>query len=369
MKKQPRPQGYWTFERCKERCKDFNRLQRIVEQEPGIIHAFHRHPEWKEECLSHIHIASPHPKPTLDEAAKIAKLYERKVDFQKSKEHGHVYRWAYSNGYLDQICTHMQPTRNLHSRCIYVATFPDGYAYVGLTDNHERRWKCHLQDKKSPVRRHSVSTGSLPMFNIIHDYVVWQEAKKKEGEYITKYSSDGWKLLNTKMKGGELGCPGNGYSKEEVFMEAKKYSTPIDFLRNAAGYYIHGYRSDYWDEVLDLFDKHAVRTKWTQSEIDASVNQCKSFAEWRSRFKRIYEYCYKHPELLKKVKEVLPARNIHRWSDDEILEAALQCKTRSEFQARFPNQFFAAYHRPQGLDFFCQHMLPKYEGLRHPKTK
>ena len=352
--KQKRPRGYWTFERCKKRCKDFNRLQRIVEQEPGIIHAFRRHPEWRKACLSHIHIASPHPKPTLDEATQIAKLYDRKVDFQKSKEHGYVYRWAYFNGCLEQICSHMKPTRNL--------------VYVGLTDDHERRWKSHLKDPKSPVFKHSTMSGLLPKFDIINDYEPWQDAKQHETKYIKKFASEGWIILNAKMQGGQLGCPDNGYTKEEVIAEAIKYRSPIEFLRSAAGYYIHGYRSDYWNEVLALFDNHAVRTNWTQQDIDESVKQCKSFAEWCHKFKRIYEYCYRHPEKLEKVKLILPSRSIHRWTDDEIFAASLQCESRSEFQSRFPKQFFAAWHRPQGLDYFCKHMKPKYDSLRHPKN-
>lgn len=167
------------------------------------------------------------------------------------------------------------------------------------------------------------------------------------------------------MKGGQLGCPDNGYTKDEVMAEAIKYKTPIEFLRAAAGYYIHGYRSDYWDEVLELFDNHAIRTNWTQQEIDNSVNKCETLAEWRRRFKRIYEYCYRHPILLEKVKQKLPSRCLHRWTDEEIFCASQQCESQSEFQSRFPKQFYAAWHRPQGLDYFCKHMKPKYESLRH----
>ena len=77
----------------------------------------------------------------------------------------------------------MQHKGNLKKRCVYVATFDDGYAYVGLTWNTADRWQRHMNkraEKPSPIYLHSVASNLQPNFVQLTDYVPEVEAKIEE---------------------------------------------------------------------------------------------------------------------------------------------------------------------------------------------
>lgn len=67
------------------------------------------------------------------------------------KKYPTAYSSSLKNGWIDEICSHMEVLGNLFQRCIYAFEFPDDYVYVGLTDNFGRREKQHLSSPISPV--------------------------------------------------------------------------------------------------------------------------------------------------------------------------------------------------------------------------
>ena len=124
------------------------------------------------------------------------------------KGNGYAYSRAWKEGWLDDICSHMEVEDKWNKRLVYVYTFPDGYAYVGLTDDVKRRKNEHLHKythkKISPVLRHSRETGLNYEYKELTDWIDAATAAKVEDDFIRKYKSDGWKMLN-RMRGGGLG--------------------------------------------------------------------------------------------------------------------------------------------------------------------
>lgn len=143
---------------------------------------------------------------TFDEVSNIASQYETKKEF-KEKDYT-IYAYARHHKWLKDVCKHMKKIGNWYYRKIYAFEFSDGYAYVGLTYDLKDRKRHHLYDKSSPVGRHIKKTGAAYEYKELTGWISIDIVGDKEDEYINKYRSDGWKMLNRRA-GGSLGYPKN----------------------------------------------------------------------------------------------------------------------------------------------------------------
>lgn len=151
------------------------------------------------------HLQFGHSRKRSDEElAEIASRYDNIKEFLE-KEHS-IYMTIQSRGLLDKLCGHMKRTANLSKRKIYVFTFSDGYAYVGLTRDIKRRYSEHTTGNKkdTPVFKHIRKTGATFEFTVLTDWLNIDVVGEIEDDYIRKYKSKGWKMLN-RARGGGLG--------------------------------------------------------------------------------------------------------------------------------------------------------------------
>jgi len=413
-KKNRKKPGYWTKERCIEESKKYSTSYELRKADRGCHHAILDH-GWQDECFAHMkykkHRTSCFTKDdlrdiaskyntfaelrkadnsawdamvrnnwveqlcahmpleedttplTFENCAEAAKRYTCKSDFRNSLADGRFYNYAYRHGFLNNICGHMQTRHSRKTRCIYAAEFYDHCVYVGLTFNHEYRWTDHLREHNSAVFQHIQETGLQPEFKIVHDYVKALEAQKLEGEYIDRYRSEGWTILNV-AKAGSLGTS-RSYPKNDVLEHARRYSSLDEFRLNDGGYYQSGYRSDYWNEVCAIFGKKAYH-HYSEEEIMEAALQCSTRMEFQNKFKQYYQAAQRVHQVDKYCSHMKEQR--HNWTDEELWEAALQCKTRYEFQQRFTKQYDSVRHSKR-LDIFCAHMRTKNPKKHSFKTK
>lgn len=97
---------------------------------------------------------------------------------------------------------HMEALGNRKQRMIYAYEFPDHSVYVGLTFDYKTRDENHKIHEHSAVRKHVKKTGLIPVHKPLTDYLPVKAAQKLEGEYVEKYRSEGWKILNVAKTGG-----------------------------------------------------------------------------------------------------------------------------------------------------------------------
>lgn len=116
-----------------------------------------------------------------------------------------------SHNLQKQAYAHMEVLGNRKYRMIYAYEFPDYSVYIGLTFDYKKRGKDHTTDHNSAVYRHIKETGLTPARKFLTDYLPVKEAQKLEGEYVEKYRSEGWKILNIAKTGGA----GAVYNKAE----------------------------------------------------------------------------------------------------------------------------------------------------------
>ncbi|MBQ0056643.1 MAG: GIY-YIG nuclease family protein [Bacteroidales bacterium] len=326
------PHYFDTFEHCFEVAQKYTTLEELRINDKGCHQAlYYKHPEWREKCFAHFDIRTElsdielrdivekytnytefkkkEPRAfsaikyrgliddlcghmnrkvnvpydasfTFEECAKRAKKYNRRTEF----DHGEDKRYAQcarKRGWFKEITSHMVRTGNRKKRCIYVATFSDNYAYVGLTYFAKKRWNAHLKDEESIIYSHVEATGLTPEFIQLTEYIPQEEASKLEGTYLSLYEDMGYTMLN-RAPTGALGSS-EGYSKEDVINKAKEAGSLKNFREKYSGYYQHGYRSDYWDEILEILPREDVPRRLSIEVLKEIASQCHTMQEFRKK--------------------------------------------------------------------------------------
>lgn len=209
-KKEKKPRGYWTYERCYE------------------------------------------------EALK----YDRKVDFREGS--GGAYNVALRNKWLNDFTWLKKGNRDGETYCVY--SYEDvfnKYVYVGLTCDFKRRDREHRKGMLNKgVRNYDTLyeyfNGNIPEAVVKIDMIDGETAKYYEGWYAEKYVEEGWTLIN-KAKTGSLGTAIVKWDYDACYVEAKKYKNRNSFKEGSVSAYDSALKNK-WIDDYTWFEKQFV---WT----------------------------------------------------------------------------------------------------------
>lgn len=222
------------------------------------------------------HMINLNPKRNLEEVKLEALKYNYRGELQKRSNW--AYQWARKHNVLDEVCSHMKLKGNLKERCIYCATFDDGYAYVGLTWETKDRWYRHMnpsKSKNSPIFVHFRETGLEPFFEQLTDYMPAEEAKELEKEYIKEFAQK-WEMLNS-SKGGELGSKASKWSKKNVYAVVYKCNSYKEFHEEHTQAYETARKNEWLEDIQTILPKE--REDWTEEHIEEVLKNCITLTE------------------------------------------------------------------------------------------
>lgn len=266
------PNGYYSHNRVMEiarGCKDFADFRNN--------HGSAREAAQANGWIDDVKAVLPHKtywnRELVEQEIK-NKGYKNKKEFREGSPG--AYSHAAKRGFLDEVCKDMEVLGHLGKRKIYVYEFEDGYAYVGLTDNLDRRNYQHLNDGVSPVGKHYKKTGARYEWKIISDWLTKEEAQIYEDEMINAYAEEGWKMLNTK-KGGSLGGGQREpmYSMEELKAAVATCTRRVEFRRKFPSMYEFLLRHHLKEEVLGHLPQfYMPPIYWTDERLKDLVEQC-----------------------------------------------------------------------------------------------
>lgn len=296
---QTMPNGYWTKERCKEEAATYRTKTAFKNGTPSAYNAAYKN-GWLDEICTHMETKLH--KFTKEECHEEAKKYIRRIDFMKKSPHH--YSWAIRHGFMKDICSHMERQGNLQRRKIYVFEFVDHHAYVGLAQYPKSREHQHLKEERSAVYKYIKKTGSDYVFKELTDFLSKEEAAIQEDFWIQEYANQGWVMIN-KKPGGDLGYGPQKYTKEVCAEEAKKYQHRADFKRGNSILYNYASRHGWLEEIC----KHMI---------------------WLTH-------------------------KPHFWTKEKCLEEALKYKTRKQFHKESGGAYSAAFNN-DWLNEICCHM-------------
>lgn len=277
-------------------------------------------------------------------------------EFQQ--KHRYAYNRAFHEGWLDDICSHMEAgSNNWNKRLVYVYTFADGYAYVGLTDDIKRRKNEHLHKythkKLSPVLRHHRETGLNYEYKELTGWLDAETAAKVEDEYIKKYKAEGWKMLN-RMRGGGLG--GNvrkEHKAKAIRTIVSRYEYVEDFRESEPEVYEELCSSQQFSKYCSGLKRRKKQPGyWTLERAIAVIPEC----ETRRIFNKRYCQAYRIVKAAGLLTEYYPekARPKCKWTLENCATAARYCKTKTEFRRKHHR----AYERLRKEDLLDE-LFPK----------
>ena len=240
------PRIVWTKDKCEEEALKYKYRCDFDKNSPAYQAA--KRNGWLDDVCKHMTPKIKNNYWTKDKCAEEALKYKYRSDFEKNSPTAYVK--SGKMGWKDEICSHMETNGNKYKRCIYAIEFSDNYVYVGLTKNHEERFKEHLNDitNNSIVLRHYNETGILPTIKKLTDYIDVDIASKLEQTKLNDYIENGWNVLNI-SKCGNVGGNNIKYTKERCAEEALGYTSRNDFKKGSYSIYRASSRNKWLDEI------------------------------------------------------------------------------------------------------------------------
>lgn len=333
-----KPNGYWTYERCKEVALKFKTAKEFRENnEYNSVYNIIYKNGWL-DLMDHIQYAQkPKGYWTYERCKEAALKYKTRSEFSKCEGDCTAYHIINKNGWTE-LLKHMKRRMTLKQRHIYVYEFPlSKLAYIGLTYNLERRHAQHMQIEskkiKSSVFDHIQKTGEEYIFKVLTRRPVNEDnAPNIEESYIKKYKDNGWTLLN-KAKSGSLGSR-YIWTYDRVESIAQTCKTRWEFNNKVPSHARSGRGILTKDQIRDM-TKHLFNeiTTWTYELCKEAASEF----DCVGKFQKKYAGAYKFAIRTNIIKELFPYTNnelkARQYDDyDKFMEIALRYNSISEFR-------------------------------------
>lgn len=388
FKDAPKPDGYWTYERCYDEAKkyeyyiDFRRecgSVCVIARRNGWINDYDwlikkrkhwtykecyklakRHQtriEFKQACPSAY--AASLQNEWIDEFTwfkeklrfrywtqercyEEAKKYTSKKDFAQNSAGG--YSAACKNGWIADYDWMVDARIALFTDkidCVYSYYFPETHSiYIGRTIDKKGRDYAHIfMSERDAVARYAKEQDiPVPPMVILEDFLTLSEGLEKEDFWKTYYEDQGYNVLNKAATGvgrGSIGALGCGkWNYETCYEEAKKYKTRTEFKEGCGSAYSaankRGWLKDYtWFEQLKTSSSY-----WTYEKCYEEAKKYTTRKDFYRNSEKAYRRAYANDWIKDYTWFIAPVREVY-WNHDTCYQAALTCKSKAEYEKKY----------------------------------
>lgn len=277
---------------------------------------------------------------TREEVLDIARKYKTKNDFRKAVRSVYNIAFK-KGWLSEMTWFITAPKYNRHNYCVYVYTDEDNnVAYVGLTVDRKRRHYNHStgydhggKTTKSPVFRYFISLRKIvPQPHYLEEGLTATEAREKEHYWVNRYREMGYLLLNTAKTGADIGSLGSAaikWTKTKVFEEARKYISRSEFATNSASAYSVARERGWLEQMTWMKDKWSHPTpKWTKEVV---IEEAKRYST-RIDFERNAPTAYSKAQQLGWLAEMPWLQYLKKaWTKEEVFEESKKYNNRAAF--------------------------------------
>lgn len=254
-----RPNGYWSKNRCKKLA---NKCKTRSEFFHRFYHAYTacQKKGWLTEMCSHM--SSPIHKSGYWNVKKNvfreAKKYIKKSDFKK--ESGSAYRGAIRNGWLDEICLHMNPSKKPnnywnYTRCKACASKCNSKIEFQITcpsaynSAHKNGWLEKIcKHMKSKQRSHGFWNNKNRCAKEAKKYSCIRDFQKGSGGAFNRATKNGWLEEITAHMEKQYGN-NRKWTKDKCLKEALNHKYRIDFKKSSPSAYRSASNKGWLDEI------------------------------------------------------------------------------------------------------------------------
>lgn len=406
MKELTKPAGYWTKERCHETAKKYISRAEFLKNDASAYRIAQRN-GWLNDICDHMHrLVREAGYWTKSRLVKIAQKYFTRNDFHLHDDT--AYRAAQARGLLDEICEHMEyqvlprnywtkeriiaeakkyTTRSafmnkaggacsraqkegwLDEVCAHMEVVDHGWlhciyaitnkrlnkAYIGLTRQaFEVRMDQH-KSSRNTTNSSKISCESDTQYEQLTTYAYnVNEIGEKENEFIERYIRAGWDILNSQKLIGKVGTQ-TRWNYQRCSEEADKHRTRTEFRQQSPKAYNAAKRHGYLDELcVHMIEERKPNGFWTKERCHEEALKY----DTRTGFRKTAAYqAARKNGWLDEVMQHLPVtrRAVDSWTKKECTKEAWRYIKRSDFSSGSHGSYTAA-QKMGWLDDVCSHM-------------
>lgn len=321
-----------------------------------VLYNFSRKNGWLDDVCSHMILKKRNPSGywTFERCQLEALKYSSRSEFKKNSFV--AYNKSRKNGWLDKITKHIIIKFSKYKKCIYIATFSDGYIYIGKTCDFDRRCLEHITGKSvfskgsrySSVYTHIQKNKILPIFKILHNYTDSYNASLLESKEVENYRLKDYKLLNkvNPCKRSEI-----KYTMEICLEKLMICKNLKDFRNNYRNYMNAAYINGWMPYMTNLIGINQRNSKGTWNNIENCKKESlkyKTLCDFRKKSPGAYSSCVKNNW----VDKLNLNRYIPYWNYDNCMKESLKYKNKSQFKNGSSGAYHAAYTNKWLNDFF-----------------
>lgn len=266
------PKGYWTYERCKDEALKYNTLSDFSKTNKTAHGKILKY-GWSELCSHLTTIKYPDGYWTFERCNNEAQKYSKISYFYKNA--GCYYRAAKRLGWFDEICSHMDQNNNLpfgywnKERC-----HEEALKYSNRLDFRKKSPSAHGKAQRSgwidEICSHIIPTrkpsGYWTKDRCQEEALIYTnriDLQRKSASCYTRIHKSGW--LDEMCSHMASDRMPNGYWIEETCREeALKYSAKVDFQRKSSGAYAAACKQEWFEDICDHMSRPVGHSyKWT----------------------------------------------------------------------------------------------------------
>lgn len=137
--------------------------------------------------------------------------------------------------------------------------------------------------------------------------------------------------------------PNSFWNKSRTLAEARKYKTRREFRQKSGGAYSSAYRNNWMTEVTKHMTPYQPARKWTLERISHFAKKCKSKSEFERKFPNAYNAALKYRVLQIVSGHMIRLQKPHKyWHEARILEIAKRFETVADFRESERHAYDAA---------------------------
>lgn len=298
---------------------------------------------------------------TKELVAEEARKYKTRSEFQLGSAGAYIR--ARRDGYLDEVCVHMQKQKHGFYHCVYlIINRRLAIAYIGVTRQiFKKRIKQHKSNNNETNSR-EISNLSDTEFIQLTDYLYSpNDIKTVETQYFTDCKLKGYEMLNTTGALGTVGVRDSFWTLEAVENEARKYSGRSEFQYGSSGAYDAAKTHGWLEQICSHME--VKKRHWTINKIQDEANKFSTRNDFKNAAPAAYDYAYKNGWLdtvCSHMKEIKKAKGY--WTYELVKKTAAKYKTAGDFNREEPKAYNAAMNNDWFRDV-CSHMV----NLRKPR--
>ena len=276
-----KPSGYWTYGKCKEDALNYTTKIEYLSNSSSYDTSYKN--GWLDDICSHmIENKKPNGYWSFERCKEECLKYESKSEFRKNNVS--AYSTSKKNKWLDDICSHMIENRKPSGYWTFERCKEEALKYNTKEEFKENNQGAYSRTYKNNWQNEICSHMEKIRKNVdYYTYDICKELSKKcknKNEYNSLSSS----AYNISIENGWINefFPKSKITWTDILceIEAKKYNNLNEFKENSHGAYKYSKRVGIFEKISEHFIKKTPKEYWDYQKCKNIALSCKNLLDF-----------------------------------------------------------------------------------------